>query len=90
MRYQGENAGEVEAELRWQVHPRFSFVGFGGVGTARGSGSALDRERSVSAGGAGIRYLLARRHGMHLGVDVAAGPDKPAIYFVLGNAWLRP
>jgi hypothetical protein len=90
MRYQGEDAGDVEAELRWQVHPRFSFVGFGGVGTARGSGSALDRERSVSAGGAGIRYLLARRHGMHLGVDVAAGPDKPVIYIVLGNAWLRP
>jgi hypothetical protein len=90
MRYQGEDAGEVEAELRWQVHPRFSVVGFGGVGTARGSGGALDRERSVKAGGAGVRYLLARKHGLHMGLDVAAGPDKPAIYLVLGSAWVRP
>ena len=90
MRYQGEEAGEVEAELRWQVHPRFSVVGFAGAGTARGSAGALDRERSVTAGGVGFRYLLARKHGMHMGVDVAAGPDEPAIYLVLGSAWARP
>jgi len=91
MRYQGEDAGEVEAELRWEVHPRFSVVGFGGVGTARGSGGgARDRDRSVTAGGVGVRYLLARKHGLHMGLDVAAGPDKPAIYLVLGSAWVRP
>jgi len=91
MRYQGENAGEVEAELRWQIHPRFSLVGFGGVGTARGSGGgALGTDRSVTAGGAGVRYLLARGHGLHMGLDVAAGPDKAVIYLVFGSAWARP
>jgi hypothetical protein len=33
--YQGEQAADAEAELRWQLHPRFSLVGFGGAGLAR-------------------------------------------------------
>ena len=90
LRYQGEDAAEIEAELRWQFHPRFSVVGFVGAGVARGAAGARDREESVTAGGAGIRYLLSRRHGLHMGLDVAAGPDKPAIYVAFGSAWLRP
>jgi hypothetical protein len=44
----------------------------------------------VAAGGAGLRYLIARKHGLHMGLDVAAGPDKPVFYVMFGNAWLRP
>jgi hypothetical protein len=90
LRYQGEQAAEAEVELRWQLHPRFSLVGFGGAGVARSDISAGDREETVSAGGAGFRYLIARKHGLHMGVDVAAGPDDPIVYVVFGNAWLRP
>ena len=90
MRYQGEQAGELEAELRWQAHPRFSLVGFGGAGLARSSGTRQDREQSASAAGAGFRYLLARRYGIHMGVDLAQGPDGWAVYVVFGSAWLRP
>lgn len=90
LRYQGRQAAEVEAELRWQLHPRFSLVGFGGVGTARGDAAQADREKSVTTIGAGFRYLLARAYGLHMGVDVALGPDDPAIYVVFGSAWLRP
>jgi hypothetical protein len=91
LRYQGERAAEAEAELRWQAHPRFSVVGFAGTGVARGGSAIGDRDKTVVAGGAGVRYLLARKHGLHLGLDVAAGPDdKPIFYLVFGNAWLRP
>ena len=90
LRYQGEEAAELEVELRWQVHSRFSLVGFGGAGAARGGVIVGDREKSVAAGGVGFRYLIARKHGLHMGIDVAQGPDKPAIYFVFGNSWLRP
>jgi len=90
LRYQGEKAAEFEAELRWQLHPRFSVVGFGGAGAAKSEQPVVDREKSVGAGGLGFRYLLARKHGLHMGLDVAAGPDKPVIYVVFGNAWLRP
>jgi hypothetical protein len=89
LRYQGEQAAEAEAELRWQLHPRFSLVGFGGVGIARSETELRERDKSVTAGGAGVRYLVARAYGLHMGIDVAVGPDKPVIYVVFGNAWAR-
>jgi hypothetical protein len=90
LRYQGEKAAEGEAELRWQLHPRFSLVGFVGAGAARNSAALRDREKTVAAGGVGFRYFLARKHGLHMGMDVAQGPDKPILYMVFGNAWIRP
>ena len=83
-------AAEVEAELRWQLHPRFSLVGFGGAGIARSESERRDPEKTVTTGGVGFRYLLARKHGLHMGLDVAQGPDEPIFYVVFGNAWLRP
>jgi len=90
LRYQGERAADAEVELRWQLHSRFSVVAFAGAGTARSDVGQVDRKENVLAGGVGLRYFLARKHGLHVGLDVAAGPDKPAIYVVFGNAWLRP
>jgi hypothetical protein len=90
LRYQGEQAAEVEAELRWQFHPRVSLVGFGGGGTARSNLAGGEQEQSVGAGGIGFRYLIAREYGLHMGLDVAVGPDDPVIYVVFGTQWLRP
>jgi hemolysin activation/secretion protein len=90
MRYQGAEAGEVEAEVRWQLHPRFSLVAFGGAGAASGREALEGENETVVAGGAGFRYLIARGYGMHLGVDVARGPDQTIFYVVFGNAWFRP
>ena len=90
MRYQGEQTVEAEVELRWQFHPRFSAVGFGGVGGTHTSVHGRTSEQSVSAGGAGFRYLLARTYGLHMGLDLAFGPDDPVIYVVFGSAWMRP
>jgi outer membrane translocation and assembly module TamA len=89
LRFQGEQAAEVEAEVRWRLKSRFSVVGFAGYGAARSS-YVQDRESGVAAGGAGFRYLIARRYGLHLGLDVAGSADDTAIYVVFGNAWLRP
>jgi hypothetical protein len=90
LKFQGEQAAELEAELRWQLKPRFSVVGFAGAGTARISFAMGDRDESVTAGGAGFRYLIARRYGLHMGFDVAGGADDTVFYLVFGNAWLRP
>jgi hypothetical protein len=87
LEHQGEQAAELEVEVRWQ---RFSLVGFAGTGEAKVSIAARDRDDSVTAGGAGFRYLIARRHGMHVGVDVAGGDDDTIFYVVFGSAWLRP
>jgi hypothetical protein len=68
------------------------------------SQTATDDERSFSAvasnnpskfrlfvtGGAGFRYELARKYGLHMGVDVATGPAGQAMYVQFGSAWMRP
>jgi hypothetical protein len=90
LKYQGEQAAEAEAELRWQFHPRLSLVAFGGAGVARSERTGKTRESTVTAGGAGFRYLVARTYGLHMGLDVAWGPDEPVLYVVFGSPWLRP
>ncbi|HSD16270.1 MAG TPA: BamA/TamA family outer membrane protein [Thermomonas sp.] len=90
MRYQGEQTAQLEGEVRWQFWRRFSVVGFAGTGRAwrddrRGSSST-----SVNTGGAGFRYELARKYGLHVGIDAAHGPDGMAYYVQFGSAWFRP
>ena len=48
------------------------------------------RFKSVDTGGSGFRYELARKYGIHTGVDVAFGPDDTTVYFQVGSAWARP
>lgn len=90
MSQQGEYVAQTEAELRWQFWGRFSLVGFGGAGVAWNNFEHLDNKRNVTAGGVGFRYELARKYGLHVGLDVAGGPDGPAYYIQFGSAWMRP
>ncbi len=90
LRYQGEHAASGELELRWQFHPRFSLIGFGGAGIAWTESDEFGREQSAFSEGLGFRYLIARKFGLHFGLDVARGPEEGAIYVQFGNAWLRP
>jgi hypothetical protein len=90
MRYQGEHAAEVETELRWQFWKRFSLVGFGGYGAAWNDFERFDETITVVTGGTGFRYELARAYGLHMGIDVAFGPDATAMYVQFGSAWIRP
>lgn len=90
MRYQGEEMAQAELELRWQFWQRFSVVGFAGSGLVWNDLERLDDKRSVVTGGGGFRYELARKYGLHMGLDVAFGPDATAIYVQVGSAWMRP
>ena len=92
MRYFGEHVGQVETELRWQFWKRFSLVGFAGVGATYSDTERLERldgEQRVVTGGGGFRYEVARDYKLHMGLDLAFGPDTVAIYIVFGNAWFR-
>jgi hypothetical protein len=86
-RYQDENAGVVETELRWNATPRWALVGFVGAGRAWGSTTELGDADTVTAWGAGFRYLMARRLGIYMGLDIARGPEETAIYIQAGSAW---
>jgi len=90
MQYQGEEMGQVEAELRWQCWRRFSLVGFVGSGAVWNNFEHFEDKKSLVAGGVGFRYEIARKYGIHMGLDVAFGPDDPAVYIQVGSAWARP
>ena len=90
VRYQGDEVVSLEVEARWQLHGRFSVVAFGGGGRAWSRKETFSFTEGIGAGGAGIRYELARKFGMHVGLDVAHSYGTTAVYFIVGNAWFRP
>jgi outer membrane protein assembly factor BamA len=90
MRYQGEEVAQIEAELRWQFWKRFSLVGFVGGGAAWNDFERFHSTQTVVTGGVGFRYEVARKYGIHMGLDVAFGPDNTAVYAQVGSAWARP
>jgi hemolysin activation/secretion protein len=90
MRYQGDEVAQMEAELRWQFWKRFSVVGFVGGGAAWNDFEKFDNSQAIVTGGTGFRYEIARQYGIHMGVDLAFGPDNTAIYVQVGSAWARP
>jgi outer membrane protein assembly factor BamA len=90
MRYQGDEVAQFEAELRWQFWKRFSVVGFAGGGAAWNDFERFNRTQAIATGGVGFRYEIARRYGIHMGLDVAFSPDNAAVYIQVGSAWARP
>ena len=84
MQYQGSDIVQLELELRWNLTPRWSLVGFSGVGQVFGDETD---EESVVAWGGGFRYKVAKKLGLYTGVDIATGPDDTAIYIQFGHAW---
>lgn len=89
MRYQGDHTAQVETELRWQFFKRLSLVGFAGAGRAWND-DAGRASHDIVTGGLGFRYEIARKYGLHIGIDAAHGPDGMAYYVQFGSAWLRP
>lgn len=90
MRYQGEQVAQVEAELRWQFYQRYSLVAFAGGGQAWTDFDHFASKREVLAGGLGFRYEIARKYGLHAGLDFARSRDGNAVYVTIGSAWMRP
>jgi hypothetical protein len=87
LRYQGENVFVAETEPRWDVTDRWSVVGFAGIGWTAEEIYELGDDEAEVAYGLGFRYLLARRMGLRLGLDVARGPEDTVVYISFGNAW---
>jgi len=90
MRYQGDEMASAEAEARWQVHGRWSLVGAAGYGNARTENDFFSSSTEVWSGAVGFRYELARKFGMHAGLDVGFSEGTTAVYIQIGNAWFRP
>ena len=87
MRYQGNVVAVAETELTWQVDARWALLAFAGVGRTANSVSELEDSPSRVAKGVGFRYLIAKRYGFEMGMDVARGPEEDVIYIQGGTAW---
>ena len=87
LRYQGTAMGLVETEARWAFHPRVSLIGFLGAGKAADSFSDFSDSTTRVVQGLGLRYFVARKLGMHAGIDVAKGPEDTFWYLTMGGAW---
>ena len=87
MRYQGSAAATFEVRGGYDVHPRWTVLGFVGGGRAGESISRLADEKTHKAYGVGFRYMIAKKMGMRIGLDVARGPEGTYGYLVMGNAW---
>ena len=87
LRYQGNAVVVAEAEIAWQIDPRWSLLAFAGAGrTANEIGDLADQPSRVARGG-GFRYLIARRYGFEMGLDIAVGPEDTVFYIQAGTAW---
>ncbi|WP_246179709.1 BamA/TamA family outer membrane protein [Pandoraea aquatica] len=86
-RYQDQNAAMVEAEVRWNVTPRWSVLGFSGAGRAWGKWKSFSEADAVVSVGAGFRYLIAAKLGLAVGIDVAHSKGENAFYIQVGSAW---
>jgi hypothetical protein len=88
MRYQGDYTLTSEAELRWDFHPRWSAVAFGGAGwTANDSVSNIGSSDTYPAGGIGFRYLVARLFNIRAGIDYGVSEVGEGVYITMGTAW---
>jgi len=87
LRYQGNYVAIAETEVTWQIDSRWSVLGFAGTGRAANSIADLKDSPSRVTQGAGFRYLIAKRYGFEMGLDVARGPEDTVFYVQGGTAW---
>jgi hypothetical protein len=89
VRYQGKANLLSETEMRWDVQRRWSLMLFGGAAKAFDDWNEFGNVDWIFTYGTGVRYLLARKFKLRVGVDVAHGPGTWAYYIVFGSNWLK-
>jgi len=87
LRYQGNFVAVTEAEVTWQIDSRWAVLAFAGAGRAANSSGELGDAPSRVTKGAGFRYLIAKRYGFEMGLDIARGPEENIFYIQAGTAW---
>ncbi|MDR9830414.1 BamA/TamA family outer membrane protein [Vibrio sp. FNV 38] len=84
--YQNDIASTLQTQLMWHVDPRWTVLGFGGIGSVAKEASELYSDKQW-AYGLGFRYQIARRYGIHTGMDFAFSDDEKAFYFNVGSGF---
>lgn len=87
LRYQGESAGVVEVELRYQFAKRWAVLGFTGEGWTDERNIADQTADEIDAFGFGIRWEALPSKNAWVGLDLARGPEEDAFYIQLVHPW---
>jgi hypothetical protein len=77
----------AQGEVRWNFYKKWTALGFLGGGRIAENISDLGSSPTQPAGGIGLRYLIAGKQKLKLGIDVAYGNDEVSFYVVVGD-WL--
>lgn len=85
-RYQGDEISTVQSQITYSIDHRWKVSAFYGIGEAINDHDDATSD-SVQAGGVGFRYQIARRYGLHIGMDYARSSDEDAIYFNVGSGF---
>jgi len=87
LRYQNKFAGEIEAELRYLLRPRWELSAFGGLGYTSDDFIIYDNPDSIYNFGIGGKYNIFVDHNVWVGVDIARGPEDTSWYVQVGHPW---
>jgi hypothetical protein len=87
-KYLGDYSFSTEIEVRHDIVPRWSVLGFIGGGSVYNEFNNFFKTTSVVSYGGGFRYLMARLLKARAGVDIASSDDGDiAVYLQFGSAW---
>ena len=86
-RYLGNSVGVTELEVTYEINFRWKINAFAGAAKASNEFSTLLDSESRISKGLGFRYLIARRYGFNMGIDIAKGPEENVFYIQAGSAW---
>ena len=77
----------AQTEVRWRFYKRWTALAFGGIGWIAKEIDELFSDSGKPAGGVGLRYMIAEKQKLNIGIDVTYGDDSFAIYVQIGD-WL--
>ncbi|WP_179023905.1 BamA/TamA family outer membrane protein [Shewanella sp. Scap07] len=86
-RYQGDEVLTAQAQLMYHINHRWLVSAFYGQGHTKEQTNLGSSAQTISAYGSGFRYQIARRYGLHMGIDVARSDEDSAIYFQIGSGF---
>lgn len=87
LRYQGDTAGAVEVEARYDISPRWATVAFLGAGFANWDDSAVEETEDIYSKGLGLRYQLFTEQNVWVGLDIARAKEESNWYIQIGHPW---
>jgi outer membrane protein assembly factor BamA len=86
-RYRDRSLLALQGEYRIPLFGRFGAAGFVGLGQVAPDIGSFGLDRFWVAGGAGLRFLLAKREGLNIRADFAFGEGSSGFYLSIGEAF---